>query len=74
MPAAADGSNMPVPGYDPSDVDDMLESHLTDQQLADMLSDAEREAYASGEVGLVDLLSDAEIERIVERRELDRGE
>jgi hypothetical protein len=57
---------MPVPGYDPSDVDDMLESHLTDQQLAEYLSDAEREAYARGEAGLVDLLAESEIDAILD--------
>ena len=58
---------MPVSGYDPEDIDDMLESRLTDGEKAEFLTDAEWEAYRRGDESLVDLLEGSEIERIFHR-------
>jgi hypothetical protein len=70
-PVAVEGSNMPVPGYDPGDVDDMLEAHLTDQERAELLTDAERDAYERGEASLVDLLAQSEIADVLADQDLD---
>jgi hypothetical protein len=53
---------MPVPGYDPNDVDDMLESKLGETEIRDHLSESEWQSYQDGEQALVDLLGDDEIE------------
>ncbi|WP_293032301.1 hypothetical protein [Natronococcus sp.] len=60
---------MPVPGYDPEDVDDTLESLLEDDEIEQHLSEAELEAYRNGEETLVDLLDGEEINRILERKD-----
>lgn len=52
---------MPVPGYDPEDVDDALETNLSDEQLEEYLSESERESYRAGDADLIDLLSEDEI-------------
>lgn len=60
---------MPVPGYDPDDVEASLESALSAEEIEALLSEAELEAYRSGEESLVDLLAEDDIERIVEEGE-----
>ncbi|TYL37743.1 hypothetical protein CV102_15505 [Natronococcus pandeyae] len=60
---------MPVPGYDPEDIDDTLESLLEDDEIEQHLSDSELEAYRNGEVDLVDLLDGDEIRHILERKD-----
>lgn len=57
---------MPVPGYDPEDVDDALETNVNDEQLAEHLSESELESYRAGDAQLVDLLSEDEIQRLVD--------
>ncbi|WP_049927885.1 hypothetical protein [Halopiger goleimassiliensis] len=57
---------MPIPGYDPDDIDDKLEGSLTDDQLESHLSDAELEAYRDGDESLIDLLEEDEVRRIVD--------
>lgn len=59
---------MPVPGYDPEDVDDTLESLLEGDEIERHLSEAELEAYRAGEEDLVDLLDGEEIRRILDRK------
>lgn len=57
---------MPVPGYDPEDLDDALESRLDEDEIRAALDDAALAAYREGEADLVDLLDDAEIERLLD--------
>ncbi len=73
-PLAVVASHMPVSGYDPEDIDDMLESRLTDDEKAQFLTDAEWEAYQRGDESLVDLLSSSEIKRIFDRRDVAASE
>jgi hypothetical protein len=56
---------MPVPGYDPEDLDDALENKLTRQQKRDYLSEEEWAIYRSGDASLIDLLDDGEIEGLL---------
>lgn len=56
---------MPVPGYDPEDLDDVLENKLTRQQKREYLSEAEWASYHEGDATLVDLLDEAEIEDLL---------
>ena len=56
---------MPVPGYDPDDVDEMLESRLGESELRDRLSEDEWQSYQDGDDALVDLLEDEEIEGLL---------
>ena len=60
---------MPVPGYDPDDIDDALEAHLGDEQIEDRLNDSELERYRSGDETLMELLDEGTIERILDRRD-----
>ena len=55
---------MPVPGYDPEDLDDELEARLTDGELRERLTDDEFRRYENGE-SLVELLDSEEIERLL---------
>lgn len=57
---------MPVPGYDPIDVDHMLESRLADDEIETHLDDEALSAYRSGEASLVDLLEDETIQELLE--------
>lgn len=63
---------MPVPGYDPDDLDEELSERTTEEDLARLLTEAERRAYENGEEGLFDLLSEDDIESIL-RPEGDAG-
>lgn len=56
---------MPVPGYDPDDVDDMLESRLGESDIRERLSESEWESYQDGDATLVDLLDDEEIRGMI---------
>ena len=56
---------MPVPGYDPEDVDEMLESKLSEAKIRDQLSESEWQSYQDGEESLIDLLGDDEIDGIL---------
>jgi len=58
---------MPVPGYDPEDIDDALESNLREGELEEFLSDDELRSYRHGEADLVDLLDESTIERMLDR-------
>ncbi|QRV14063.1 hypothetical protein [Haloterrigena salifodinae] len=58
---------MPIPGYDPEDIDEQLEARLDDGEIERKLSDSELEAYRGGDANLIDFLDEAEIERVLER-------
>ncbi|WP_394743272.1 hypothetical protein [Natronococcus roseus] len=60
---------MPVPGYDPEDIDDTLEALLEPNEIEDYLDDEQLEAYRNGGQDLVDLLEGNEIRRILDRKE-----
>ncbi|SFB67721.1 hypothetical protein SAMN05444422_10171 [Halobiforma haloterrestris] len=56
---------MPVPGYDPEDIEDALETSLGETHLEEYLSESERETYRQGDAELVDLLEADEIREII---------
>jgi hypothetical protein len=56
---------MVIPGYDPEDVDDTLESRLGEEEVRERLSDEEWDAYQREEASLVDLLDESEIAEIM---------
>ncbi|WP_440764100.1 hypothetical protein [Natronorubrum sp. DTA7] len=58
---------MPIPGYDPEDIDEQLESRLDDEEIEDRLSDSELEAYRNGDANLMDFLDEDEIGGILDR-------
>lgn len=57
---------MTLPGYDPDDLDRVLRNRLEDPELQALLTDAEREAYESGD-DLLEALDEETIERLVTR-------
>jgi hypothetical protein len=57
---------MPVPGYDPDDVDKMLESKLGESGIRERLSESEWQSYQDGDGNLADLLESNEIEGLLE--------
>ena len=58
---------MPIPGYDPEDIDEQLESRLDDEELENRLTDSELESYRDGDANLIDFLDGDEIEGILDR-------
>jgi len=44
---------MVIPGYDPEDIDDVLETHIGEDQLNAYLTDEELAAYRSSDESLV---------------------
>lgn len=60
-------AHMVIPGYDPEDLDDALESNLREGELDEFLTDDELRSYRREEVTLVDLLDESEIERVLDR-------
>jgi hypothetical protein len=61
---------MVIPGYDPEDLDDMLESHMDSHEIETFLTDAEWESYRNGDATLVDLLDSDELHELVQKKEL----
>jgi hypothetical protein len=59
---------MPVPGYDPADIDSTLESLLDADDVAEILSEEEWQSYEDGDANLVELLESGEINRIFESK------
>lgn len=59
---------MPIPGYDPDDLDDALEAAVDEEELEDALTDEQWEAYQHDDAALVDVLDEAEIERLLNQR------
>lgn len=62
---------MVIPGYDPEDLDDVLEARMDEAEIETQLTDEQWEAYRRGRESLVDLLDDDEIRELVE---IDSGE
>ncbi|MDG5761288.1 hypothetical protein QA600_18315 [Natronococcus sp. A-GB1] len=60
---------MPVPGYDPEDIDDTLETLLEPDEIEEYLDDEQLESYRNGGDDLVDLLEGDEIRRILDRKD-----
>lgn len=54
---------MPVPGYDPDDLDEFLAERLEGREVSDYLTAEEQRRYENGE-SLTDLLSDEDIKRL----------
>lgn len=61
---------MVVPGYDPEDLDDALESHMHEGEIETLLTDAELASYRNGDASLLDLLTPSEIEELVETKDI----
>jgi hypothetical protein len=58
---------MPVPGYDPEDLDGVLLERLGDREPADVLTADELARYEAGE-DLIDLLDDETVADLLGRR------
>jgi hypothetical protein len=56
---------MVIPGYDPEDIDDALESRLEENELRERLTDEEWDAYQHREAALADMLDENEIADLV---------
>ncbi len=61
---------MVIPGYDPEDLDDMLESRMDAHEIETFLTAEEWEAYRSGDETLVDLLDDEELHELVRKKDV----
>lgn len=61
---------MPVPGYDPDDLDEALERKLDDRDVSEFLTETERQQWESGE-SLVDLLDEDDIDRLLEKEDVE---
>jgi hypothetical protein len=59
---------MPVPGYDPEDIDSTLESLLDGDDIAALLSEEELQSYRNDDASLVSLLESGEIQRIFDSK------
>lgn len=57
---------MPVPGYDPADIDSTLESLLDAADVEEILSEEEWQSYENGDANLTELLESGEINRLFE--------
>lgn len=55
---------MPVPGYDPEDLDAELEGLLSEEKIRARLSDEEYHQYENGE-SLVELLDSDELDELL---------
>lgn len=55
---------MPVPGYDPEDLDAELEGLLSDEEIRARLSDGEYHQYENGE-SLVELFDSDELDELL---------
>jgi hypothetical protein len=59
---------MPVPGYDPDDVDNLLEQKLSETDVRSQLSDEELQSYESGDARLVELLDENQIDQLLDEK------
>jgi len=59
-------SSMVIPGYDLDDLDENLRERIDEQKLDDVLSDEDRARLESGE-SLLDVLDEADIDRVTAR-------
>jgi hypothetical protein len=56
---------MPISGYDPDDLDGLLEQLLDEGDLRAHLTDDQWTAYEDGEEELTDILDDDDVERLL---------
>lgn len=63
-------SCMVIPGYDPEDLDDVLEARMDEREIETFLTDEEWESYRSGRAGLIDLLDDDEVRELVREKDV----
>ncbi|SDJ67233.1 hypothetical protein SAMN05216226_10732 [Halovenus aranensis] len=61
---------MVIPGYDPRDLDEMLESRADTADVKARLTDAEWAAYRNGEESLIDLLDSQALHDLAETNDL----
>lgn len=59
---------MPVPGYDPDDLDQLLADRMEGRDPSNWLNDEERREYEAGG-SLVDLLDEADIHELLGKDE-----
>lgn len=57
---------MPVPGYDPDDVDAHLESKINDSDVKQVLTDEEWQSYQNDDTELIELLDESQIEELLD--------
>jgi hypothetical protein len=57
---------MPVPGYDPDDIDDRLEELMEGEDVDEYLTAEEQRRYEDGE-SLGDLLDESDIRQLLDR-------
>ncbi|MFC7155094.1 hypothetical protein ACFQPA_06445 [Halomarina halobia] len=62
---------MPVPGYDPEDLDRLLLDRLGDREPADVLDEAALRRYEAG-ADLVDVLDEGTVRELLSRSKSDR--
>ena len=65
MVAAFVPVDMVIPGYDPDDLEDALETQLNREGKGEYLTEEEQRRFESGE-SLVDLLDEEDIRRLLE--------
>jgi hypothetical protein len=61
---------MVIPGYDLDDIDEALETYMDEGEIEALLDDAELQSYRSGETSLVEHLSGAEIEELLDQKDI----
>jgi hypothetical protein len=61
---------MVIPGYDPEDLDDILESRMDAHEIETFLTDAQWESYRNDDETLVDLLDDEELHELVRTKSI----
>ena len=59
---------MVIPGYDPEDIDDALESHMDEGEIEELLTRDELKSYRAGNASLIDLLDAQEIRTLLEEK------
>lgn len=55
--------DIPVPGYDPEDMDNALETKLEESDVRSYLTEDEWQSYQNDDEELIDLLNDDDIEQ-----------
>lgn len=59
---------MPVPGYDPDDLDAELEGLLSEPEIQEHLTNEEFQRYKGG-TSLIDLLSEEDVHELLDEHE-----
>lgn len=57
---------MAIPGYDPIDIDHMLEARLSKEEIAERLDEDDLESYRADDASLVSLLDGDEIREVLD--------